>query len=208
MSVAGQYDKFTQLYAEVNLHALDLVPSDRVHVDNFVEETVSAAGVVLDVGCGPGHVTDYLREAGVGVVGYDVSPNMIVHATQTYPQSSFAVADMGDLPHPGGSVGGILSRYSLIHADPSSLRSIFEHWAHLLEPGAPTTLAFFAADTPQDHGQPFDHKVITAYQLSSEVIVQQLDDAGFVAMSVTMRPFRESERAINHATVTARTQAE
>lgn len=38
---------------------------------------------VLDFGCGPGRFTRMLRDAGINVVGYDVSPAMIERAMQS-----------------------------------------------------------------------------------------------------------------------------
>jgi len=204
MSLEDQYNKFTQLYAEANIDALELRSSDRRHVNNFASAASNSSGIALDVGCGPGHITDYLTNLGVDVIGYDFSATMIAYARAHYPTSSFAVADLSTLPHAQGAVGGILSRYSLIHTDHTTLPAIFEHWAQVLESNAPVSVALFAADVPDRHGEPFDHKVATAYQLCPETISQQLGTAGFVNIDVSRRPHDEYERAINHAVLTAR----
>ena len=44
-----------------------------------------ASGPVLDVGCGPGHVTAHLAGLGVDVQGVDLSPRMVEHARRLHP---------------------------------------------------------------------------------------------------------------------------
>jgi len=51
---------------------------------------------ILDVGCGTGHLTKQLKDAGAEVVGLDASPNMIETAKQTYPDLEFVLADASD----------------------------------------------------------------------------------------------------------------
>lgn len=49
---------------------------------------------ILDVGCGTGHLTKQIQDAGAKVVGLDPSPNMIVTARETYPDIEFVEADI------------------------------------------------------------------------------------------------------------------
>jgi trans-aconitate methyltransferase len=48
---------------------------------------------VLDVGCGTGHLTQQIAEAGAYAVGMDSSPEMIASACAAHPQVKFCVAD-------------------------------------------------------------------------------------------------------------------
>ncbi|AXR79169.1 class I SAM-dependent methyltransferase [Natrarchaeobaculum sulfurireducens] len=48
---------------------------------------------VLDLGCGTGHLTGQVAEAGPAVVGLDRSPEMLATARETYPDCAFVRAD-------------------------------------------------------------------------------------------------------------------
>ena len=48
---------------------------------------------VLDVGCGPGHLSTKIAEAGAEVLAIDASPSMIEQARKNYPQLHFEVLD-------------------------------------------------------------------------------------------------------------------
>jgi len=48
---------------------------------------------ILDLGCGTGHLTQQIGQAGAQVTGIDASASMIATAKQTYPALDFVVAD-------------------------------------------------------------------------------------------------------------------
>ena len=48
---------------------------------------------VLDIGCGPGHLTHKIAEHGASVVGLDSSPEMIGQARQNFPHLHFTLQD-------------------------------------------------------------------------------------------------------------------
>ncbi len=52
--------------------------------------------LILDLGCGTGHLTHIIAESGARVIGIDSSASMIASAQSTYPQLEFQVADARD----------------------------------------------------------------------------------------------------------------
>ena len=66
-------------------------------------------GPVLDAGCGPGHWTAHLAEAGVDVGGVDQVPESVSHARRAHPGCRFDVGDLDALPRSHGEVAGIIA---------------------------------------------------------------------------------------------------
>lgn len=52
--------------------------------------------LILDLGCGTGHLTHIIAESGAYVLGIDSSSSMIETAQSTYPELEFHVADARD----------------------------------------------------------------------------------------------------------------
>jgi len=52
--------------------------------------------LILDLGCGTGHLTHAIAESGARVIGIDSSTSMIKAAQSTYPHVEFHVADAKD----------------------------------------------------------------------------------------------------------------
>jgi SAM-dependent methyltransferase len=85
---------------------------------------------VLEVGCGPGHLSIRLaRQHGLDVTGLDLDPAMIERARANADQAgdgderrpSFLVGDVASLPFPDGSFDLVISTFSMHHwADPAA----------------------------------------------------------------------------------------
>ena len=202
--VRDAYDAVAELYTRLAPRDLDRDTPDREWLAAFAELASSCNGPVADLGCGPGHVVHHLAELGLTVEGYDISPALIAEARRAFPDSRFHVADLTALDIADTSLGGIVSRYSLIHMLPSRLDAIFGEWRRMLESAAPALVSFFAAPSANEHGTPFEHKVVTAYALHPGTIAGQLEDAGFTDMEVSIRSPLDGERALDHGTVLAR----
>ena len=201
--VRDSYDAMADLYASLNLDALDGDSNAREWLAVFAKLAARRHGVVADLGCGPGHVVHHLSELDLNVIGFDLSEGQIAQARRAFPEAEFHVGDLAALDVTDSSIGGIVSRYSIIHIAPSLLSDVFGEWIRVLEPEAPVLVSFFGSLSADTHGAPFDHKVATAYELSPGTIARQLQDAGFVDIEIGVCPTPDGVRPFDQATVLA-----
>ena len=203
-AVRDSYDARAKECANLFLDDLNRVPLDREWLGAFARLASPSAGVVADVGCGPGHIVNYLAELGVNAIGYDISPAMIDEAQRAFPGSKFHVEDLTSLDIADSSLAGIVARYSLIHLPPVQLTDVFGELFRVLEPRAPVLVSFFASSSSVDHGLPFDHAVVTAYELFPETVVAEMQTVGFDSFDVSTRKPQDGERPLDHGTILAR----
>lgn len=202
--VRDAYDAMAGLYAELFCEELDRDTNGTNWLAAFAQLATTSSNPVADLGCGPGHVTNHLSGLGLEVVGSDLSPGQIAEARKAFPRLPFRVGDLAALDVADASLGGIVARYSLIHLHPSRLDDVFEEWMRALQPKAPVLVSFFGSTTAGSHGQPFDHKVVTAYELYPATIAQQLQGAGFCDVEIGVQPPPAGGRPFNQGTVLAR----
>ncbi len=116
-------------------------PLDRQLLDRFAAG-VRGSGRVCDIGCGPGHVSRYLHERGVDVMGLDFSAEMIAHARRLNPEIEFREGDMRDLDFSDRSLAGIVAAYSLIHIPRPEMGQVLKELRRVLQPGGLLLLSF------------------------------------------------------------------
>ncbi|GAB3509024.1 hypothetical protein GCM10027575_19620 [Phytohabitans suffuscus] len=194
-------EQVRQAYASVAGLYIELFgSSERVHADDlaFIERHLGGRpGVVLDLGCGPGHLTGFLRSLGVDARGIDLVPEFIAHARAAHPSGRYQLGSMEDLGVADHSIAGILTWYSLIHLPPRRLDGVLARFRRAMAPGGRLVLGVFDGDEVAA----FDHKVITAYRWPVDELVERLTRAGFVEVERLRRPDEDNHRP--HAAVAA-----
>lgn len=161
--------------------------TDAVHHDDLeliTRRLSPSTGVVLDVGCGPGHLTEHLRSLDVDAIGIDQVPEFIEHARTAYPSSRFELGTLHDLPVPNSSVAGILAWYSLVHLAPDQLGDVLVELRRVVVTGGTLVVGFFDGDRVE----PFEHRVATAYRWPVDELSARLQRAGFVEAERQQRP--------------------
>lgn len=138
------YDAVAEAYRAELFKELDGKPLDRAFLDAFAERC--RGGRILEVGCGPGQVSAYLASRGASVEGVDLSPRMVAVAQAASPTLDFQVADFFALPHPSGSLRGVVGFYAIVHLEPLELPRLFTELHRVLEPGGLLALAFHVGD--------------------------------------------------------------
>jgi ubiquinone/menaquinone biosynthesis C-methylase UbiE len=143
----------------------------------------SVDGPILDVGCGPGQWTDFLREEGCDIEGIDPVHAFIEAARQRYPLSRYRVGSAEHLEVLDESLGGVLAWFSLIHVEPDSIGSALAEIERCLRPGGSLLVGFVDGDARR----PFDHAVVTAYYWSVPALRDALETAGLAVTSAKVR---------------------
>lgn len=143
-SIRESYDRLADEYARRIFNELQHKPLDRQLLDRFVAE--APPGDLCDMGCGPGHVARYLRDAGATVFGIDLSPQMLQQARKLNPNISFREGNLLALDLQDQSLAGIAAFYALVNIPQSSLLFAFREMERVLQPGGLLLLAFHTGD--------------------------------------------------------------
>jgi SAM-dependent methyltransferase len=144
-SIRDNYDRLADEYARQLFNELQNKPLDCKLLDRFAAETVGR-GEVCDIGCGPGHVARYLREAGAAVFGLDLSSRMVDEARQLNPDILFRQGNMMALDFEDNELAGIAAFFAIVNIPRESLPSVFSQMWRVLQPGGLLLLAFHTSD--------------------------------------------------------------
>src|SRR5208282_4667512 len=144
-SIRESYDRLADEYARRIFNELQHKPLDRELLDRFASK-VARSGEVCDIGCGPGQVARYLRDAGTTVFGLDLSPRMLAQARQLNPDISFLEGNMAALGLQDGKLAGIAAFYAIVNIPKESLTVVFREMERVLQPGGLLLVAFHTGD--------------------------------------------------------------
>jgi SAM-dependent methyltransferase len=178
------YDGIASTYAEMFRDTLRDSPLDRAILGAFADVvTASGNSRVADLGCGPGHITAHLHELGLDAFGVDASPAMIDLAREAYPGLRFDVGSMARPDIADGELGGVLSRWSIIHTLPRDVPVILAEFHRVLAPGGHLLVCFSASDDPSHPTQVFDHTVAPAYRWWPDHLAAMLRESGLAEVA-------------------------
>jgi ubiquinone/menaquinone biosynthesis C-methylase UbiE len=144
-SIRESYDRIADEYAFRIFNELQHKPLDRELLNRFAAEMIGR-GVACDMGCGPGQVARYLRDAGTTVFGLDLSPQMIEKARRLNPDISFLEGNMMALSLEDRTLAGIVAFYAIVNTPKESLSFVFQEMERVLQPGGLLLLAFHIGD--------------------------------------------------------------
>jgi ubiquinone/menaquinone biosynthesis C-methylase UbiE len=195
------YNAVAGSYAEAMSDELRHKPLDRALLTAFAEEVRQVGrgereSRVWDVGCGPGHVTEFLAGLGLNAAGLDLSEAMIAQARKRYPGLEFSTGSMTALPAPDGSRDGLVSFYSLIHMiDDADLRAALAEYRRVLAADGLLLLAVHAGQEVRHSTEWFGAEVDVYFRFfDPDWLSTELAQAGFAVESVTRRqPYPKAE---------------
>jgi SAM-dependent methyltransferase len=139
------YDRIAENYATEFFEELKRKPFDSQLLDEFAE-SVRGAGVVCELGCGPGQVARYLKDRGVDVRGVDLSAEMVKVASRLNPDITFSQSDMLALNVPDDSLAAIVLFYSIIHIKREDVTRAFQEISRVLTRGGKLLLSFHGGE--------------------------------------------------------------
>lgn len=133
--VRSSYAAVAEGYADARVDELDAQPFERWLLDRVVD--LAGAAPLVEVGCGPGHVTAYLADRGAAATGTDLSPEMVEQARARFPQASYDVGDLRRLMRPPAADGwgAVLAWFALVHTTPAEMPEVLAALVRPLRPG-------------------------------------------------------------------------
>ena len=175
VSTRRSYDAVAAQYAATIGDELRHKPLDRALL-NLISD-LAAEGVVLDLGCGPGHVAAHLAERS-SVIGLDLSEAMAAEAWRTRKVPACA-GDLTALPIRTRSTAAVVCLYTVIHLDDPDREAAYAELARVLQRGGHALIAFHVRDADHQAGD-----VITMgewWGKTVELIFRFLDPAHEIA---------------------------
>ena len=187
------YDRVAEHYANEFFEELERKPFDRQLLDQFAE-SVSGAGVVCELGCGPGQVARYLKDRGVDMFGVDLSPEMARVAGRLNPDIAFSQGDMLALNFPDNSLAAIVLFYSIIHIQREDVTRALREMNRVLTPNGKLFLAFHGGEGELHRDEWYGEKVSIDFRLfQAAEMAGYLKAAGFQDIKIIERDPYEFE---------------
>jgi SAM-dependent methyltransferase len=202
----ADYDPVAEDYAREFRDEMSKKPFDRKMLD-WLAEKVNGLGTICDLGCGAGHIADYLHGRGASVCGIDLSTEMIKQARLLNPDIDFRQGNMLDLTGVAeGSFGGIAAFYSIIHIPRPSLVDALREMKRVLCPGGRLLLTFHIGQKDVHLDEWWDKPVsLDFYFFETEAMKGYLTLAGFELEEVIERdPYPDVEVQTRRAYIFAR----
>jgi len=204
-SIRESYDRLAEEYTRRIADELQHKPLDRELLDRFAKQT-KGRGDVCDMGCGPGHVARYLRDAGASVFGLDLSPGMLEQARKLNPDISFREGNMLSLDMPDGTLAGVTAFYAIVNIPRKSVPLVFSEIRRVLQSSGLLLLAFHIGNEVLHEDELWGQKISMDFLLfQPSEIGLDLEEAGFNIEEVVERePYPDVEYPSRRAYIFAR----
>ena len=190
---AAAVDEYEGAFAD-DLAQLEL---DRRVLDTLARD-VARDGLVLDAGCGPGHLAEYLSAAGATVVGLDFTYRMLEAASQRVHGLAVMAGDVRALPMRSGAVGGLVAFYVFQHVRRHEFPRALAECRRVLRAGGLLVTAV------HEGAGEFAVGDVTGNLYTATEVVDRLNDASFTVEAVDRRAPLPHERQGDRCYVLAR----
>jgi len=202
----SSYDRVAGEYASQFSDEMAQKPFDRKMLE-WLAEKVNGAGVICDMGCGPGQLARYLHSLGVKACGLDLSPEMVRQAQRLNPEIPFQQGDMLALEGVANEAyGGVAAFYSIIHIPRPSINVALRELKRVLRPGGTLLVTFHIGRETLHKDEWWDKKVSLDFHFyESAEMKAHLVEANFELAEVIERdPYPDLEYQSRRAYIFAR----
>lgn len=194
LSIGAAYDELAERYDEVERGLMWDRPVELGLIYSFARMASIYPGTVGDVGCGPGHITQYLTQLELHAVGIDLSAAMIARAAASYPGCSFRTGAIEALPAAEGEWSGAVSLGTTWHHDAPARRTALRELARVIRPDGALLFSWLEsaprcpADSVQRLYRWLDREVtLDLHFVSVKTALREAASAGFEVISATLR---------------------
>ncbi|MCH4551383.1 class I SAM-dependent DNA methyltransferase [Aestuariibaculum lutulentum] len=117
--------------------------------DFFLDNLPDKESKILDVGCGPGNITNYLlnKSPNLKIKGIDISKNMIALAQKNNKSAEFKIMDIRNLDSLQDSFDGIICGFCLPYLSKKDYSKLISDCNLLLNKNGILYLSFVEGDT-------------------------------------------------------------
>lgn len=132
-NVKSMFNKYASSYQEQYMS----VDSYKASLNEFCNYFSKKNTSILDVGCGPGNVAQYLlqQHSDFNILGIDIAPNMITLAEKNNPSATFKVMDALSLPKLNTTYDGIVCAFLLPYLSKEQAIEFINSTVNLLKKG-------------------------------------------------------------------------
>lgn len=186
-SIRESYDRLATEYTLRIYDELRSKPLDRKLLDRFAEE-VGNEGRVCEIGCGPGHVSRYLRDKGANIFGLDISFEMLNEARRINPDIKFVEGNALNLPLQSNELAGIVAFYMICNLPDEHLQQTFREMHRTLRRNGLLFLAFHVGDKKLEERELWGKSIsLNFYLYETAQIQRHLQGAGFSVEEIIER---------------------
>ena len=168
-SVISAYDDIAEAYWEAYQEADE---ADWVHWEQFV--VACNQKKVLDMGCGTGDATIYLKKRGINACGIDLSDGMLKMAQKNSDDIIWIKGDICNCPFPDKSFYGIVLSYTINHLNIEMAKMVFSEIERLLQDCGYLLIAYHVGEGEEYITEPLNTSLRIYYHYYTSDVISRL----------------------------------